>query len=78
VTESDSIGVSPKRVVSLAPRRENDFELCRAGLAITRAIMDAHGGEIAFAFEAGLTCFTLRFPNDSFLASDANAHSVQI
>lgn len=65
-------------MVSLAPRRENDVELCRAGLAITRALMDAHGGEIAFTSPAGVKRFTLCFPKDSFLASDANAHSVQI
>jgi two-component system, OmpR family, heavy metal sensor histidine kinase CusS len=43
------------------------------GLAITRAIMDAHGGGIAVSSEAGMTCFTLRFPKASGLITNTNA-----
>ena len=43
------------------------------GLAITRAIMDAHGGGIAVSSEAGITRFTLRFPKASGLIANTNA-----
>jgi two-component system heavy metal sensor histidine kinase CusS len=35
------------------------------GLAITRAIMEAHGGSIEVASRGGLTSFTLKFPTSS-------------
>ena len=35
------------------------------GLAITRAIMEAHGGSIEVASRGGVTSFTLKFPTSS-------------
>lgn len=43
------------------------------GLAITRAIMEAHGGSITVACRAGETCFSLEFPVDTAGPSSHNA-----
>lgn len=43
------------------------------GLAITHAIMVAHGGSIVVTSRAGVTHFTLRFPNASGLDQESSA-----
>jgi signal transduction histidine kinase len=42
------------------------------GLALSRAIVEAHGGSIAYRREDGLSCFTLTIPTDT-LAPDREA-----
>lgn len=41
------------------------------GLAITRAIMEAHGGEISVSSDSGVTWFSLRFPKMEVHSVDA-------
>lgn len=43
-------------------RAHPDSDGAGLGLAITRAIMEAHGGSIAVTAQGGLTCFCLCFP----------------
>ena len=43
-------------------RAHPDTEGAGLGLAITQAIVQAHGGQAAVTSAAGRTCFTLSFP----------------
>lgn len=45
------------------PSRRRDAEGAGLGLAITRSIMRAHGGDATAQSERGITVFTLKFPN---------------
>lgn len=48
-------------------RTQQDSDGAGLGLAITRAIMECHGGGIAVTSQFGVTCFTLTFPDaDSY------------
>jgi two-component system heavy metal sensor histidine kinase CusS len=45
------------------------------GLAITRAIMEAHGGGIMVSSKSGKTYFSLRFPNAELHSADTRSIS---
>ena len=53
-------------------RGHPDSDGAGLGLAITRAIMEAHGGSITVSSQSGVTCFSLEFPFES------DGHSVNL